>query len=234
MLNLSVLITCYNKEKYLSDCVSSVLRQTKNPKEIIIVHDGCDKPMAHAQADTIILKENKGVANARDVAFKYSTGALILFVDGDDVLDPDYLEKMTWVIGKKKADIAFPDMFMWGGEESKLVKIPNKITPKFVNTFHKIVIPVTCLMKREVYQKVGGFREWAVLEDVDFWVRAMCNGYIFKKAETLLWYRRYPNTRNSSMDISKRKQVMKRILDQFEFGENTIKFKKGGGDDGEA
>jgi glycosyltransferase involved in cell wall biosynthesis len=233
MLNISVLVTCYNKEKYLSDCVSSVLRQTKNPKEIIIVHDGCDEPMAHVGADTIILKANKGVAGARDVAFKYSTGALILFVDGDDVLDPDYLEKMTWVIGKRNADIAFPDMYMWGGEETKLVKIPNKINPKFIRTFHKIVIPVTCLMKREVYQKVGGFREWPVLEDVDFWVRAMCNGYIFKKAETLLWYRRTPDTRNSSMEITKRKQIMNKILGQFEFEGDTIKFKKGGVIDGE-
>lgn len=224
MVNVSILITCWNKEKYLNECVDSILRQTKEPKEIIIVHDGCGEPMAHAKADTIIFKENRGVVKARHEAFRYSTGALILFVDADDVLSPDYLEKMVLVLAKG-ADVVYPDIFIWSGKESRLTITPQRITPQFVKDFERVVIPVTCLTKREVYQKLGGFKDWSVLEDVDFWVRGMCEGYKFKKAETLLWYRRTNDARNN-IDIVKRKEVLRKIMAQFEFTKERIMWRK--------
>jgi glycosyltransferase involved in cell wall biosynthesis len=220
MVDVSVLITCFEKEKYLSECVNSITRQTKLPKEIIIVHDGCSEPMAHAKADTIIFKENRGIVTARDEAFRYSRGKLVLFVDGDDIISPDYIEKMCLALAEG-ADISYPDIFHWADLNSKLTVTPNQITPQFVKDFQRVVIPVTCLMGREVYEKLGGFREFLVLEDLDFWIRALCKGYTFKKAETLLWYRHYPGTRNS-MEMSKKKDIMQKILDQFTFEEDKV------------
>lgn len=212
-IDVSVLISCYQKEKYLNDCVSSVLRQTKQPKEIIIVHDKCDNPVHHDKATSIFLKENFGVAHARDVAFKFSTGKLVLFLDADDVLSPDYLEKMTLVISSG-VDIAYPDLFLWCGDDSKLTITPEKIDLDFVKKFEKVIIPVTCLMGRAVYEKLGGFKEMSVLEDLDFFVRALLSGFTFKKAQTLLWYRRYPGTRNS-VGLEKRKMALRNILKQI-------------------
>lgn len=213
MLDLSVLITCYNKEQYLDECIQSVLRQTKQPKEIIVVHDGCENPMHHAKATSIFLKGNFGVHFARSEAFRFSTGQLILFVDADDVLSPDYLEKMTLVISKG-ADIVYPDLFLWIGDQSKLVVTPNKIDIKFVKEFNRVVMPVTSLMKRDVYTKLGGFKKMDVLEDLDFFVRALKEGFKFKKAQTLLWYRRYNGTRNS-IGLDKRKIVLDEIMKQL-------------------
>lgn len=224
MIDVSVLITCYNKEKYLDECVQSVLRQTRIPKEIIIVHDGCEEPMAHVHATTIILKENIGVSKSRHEAFRFSTGKLILFLDGDDVLSPDYLEKMTMTI-YRGADMSYPDTFFWTEHGNKLMIAPGKIDPRFVEQHEKVVVPVTCLMKREVYEKVGGFREWSVLEDVDFWVRALACGFKFRKSQTLLWYRRYNGTRNT-VDFEKRKAVMKEILNQFTFENGGVRLGK--------
>lgn len=220
MLDISVLVVCFNKEQYLDECVSSILRQTKQPKEIIIVHDGCQNPVAHAKADTIILKDNRGVAKARHEAVRFSCGELLLFVDGDDMLDPDYLEKMVLVI-QKGGDIIYPDLYIWNGPNSRLVVTPKKITPDFVRDFKRVVIPVTSLMSRKMYDDLGGFREWQVLEDLDFFVRAMCKGYTFKKAETLLWYRRTPGTRNNLEEATRRK-VLDQIMDQFEFVKDKI------------
>lgn len=223
MIDVSVLITCFNKEEFLDECVSSVLRQTKQPREIIIVHDECENPMHHAAATTIMLPKNVGVARSRHEAFRYSTGKLVLFLDGDDILSPDYLEKMTLKIADG-ADIAYPDIYLFGGGRNQLTMLTEKVEPALVEKLERLPIPVTCLMKREVYEKVGGFGKWEVLEDIDFWLRAMCNGYMFSRAETLLWYRYTPTGRNSA-DVGKRTRIMREILDQFVIADNSIKYK---------
>lgn len=211
IVDVSVLITCYNKEQYLNECINSVLRQTKLPKEIIVVHDGCENPMHHAKVTTIMSNGNYGVEHARHEAFRFSSGKLILFLDADDVLSPDYLEKMIVTLVKSKADIVYPDIYIWAGQNSKLTVTPNKLNLDYVKQFEKVVIPVTSLMHRDVYLSLGGFKKMEVLEDLDFFVRAMMKGFVFKKAQTLLWYRRYPGTRNS-LDILRRKAVIAEVI----------------------
>lgn len=220
MINVSVLITCKDKEPFLDECVTSVLRQTKEPKEIIVVHDECAEPMHHAQATTIMLKTNLGVCRARHEAFRFSTGELILFLDGDDVISPDYLEKMTLVIGGG-VDISYPDIYFFGGSEKSLTIAIDPLEPKVIEDLGKLPIPVTCLMKREVYTTLKGFSDFPVMEDLDFWLRAMCNGYTFGKAQTLLWYRQEGRKRNA-IDLSKKKKIMAEILEQFIIKDNTI------------
>ncbi len=219
MLDISVLVTCYQKEKYLDECITSLVRQTQKPKEIIVVHDGCPEPMHHAQATSIMLKNNIGVARARHEAFRYSTGSLILFVDGDDVLSPDYLEKMTNVIASG-SDIAYPDIYFYMPTGGSLSSIPE-VDISLVHKVQKVPIPISSLMKREVYEKVGKFSDHPVLEDMDFWLRAMCKDYTFKRAETLLWYRQEGEKRNN-VDELFRKQILKEILSQFEITQKTI------------
>jgi glycosyltransferase involved in cell wall biosynthesis len=211
-VDISCIITCYEKEDYLSECIESILRQSRQPKEIIVIHDGCKNPVSHTKTTTIILPENVGVAKARDIGFNYSTGTLILFIDGDDVLSPDYLEKMALVISEG-FDIVYPDMFVWAGEDSYLSVAPMEITKEYVREKHQIPVPVTSLMHRRTYEKLGKFEEMPVLEDQEFMIRALCSGYKFKKAHTLLWWRRTPNTRNA-ISTEKKKEVLDKILSQ--------------------
>jgi glycosyltransferase involved in cell wall biosynthesis len=211
--DISVLITCFEKEKFLNECIESVLRNTKQPKEIIVVHDACKEPMHHIKVTSIFLKNNEGVAHARDVAFKFSTGKLILFLDADDVLSPDYLEKMTLVISKG-ADIAYPDLFLWCGNDSQLTVTPNKLDIPFVKRKKRVIIPVTSMMGRQVYEKLGGFKKMDALEDLEFFVRALKEGFVFKKAQTLLWYRRYNGTRNA-IGLDKRFKIVEEAISQL-------------------
>ena len=221
MIDVSVLITCYNKEKYLNDCVTSVLRQTKPPKEIIIVHDQCSEPMHHAEATTIMLKANLGVCRARQEAFRFSTGKHILFLDGDDMISPDYLEKMRLAVANDKA-ISYPDIYFFGDAAPSLSTTPDKLEPKTVQELNKIPIPVTSLMSREIYEELGGFKDFPVLEDFDFWLRAMAKGYEFRKAQTLFWYRQEGMKRNA-IDVAKKKRIIAEIMAQFTITDNIIK-----------
>lgn len=224
IVDCSILITCFNKEEFLDECIASVARQTKEPKEIILVHDQCDEPKAHALADTVIPSTHSGVAKTRDIAFKTSTCPLVLFLDGDDVLSPDYLEKMILTLAEG-ADVVYPDTFLWDwqGKSSSLYVTPEVFDAKFVNHHAKTTLPVTCLMKREVYENVGGFNELPVLEDLDFFLRAMCNGYTFKKAQTLLWYRQSQETRNR-LDERTISKVKRDILSKFNITDKEVKY----------
>lgn len=217
---LSAIVNCYNKEEWLIECIDSILRQTLRPSEIILVHDACKKPAHYQRCKSIMLPENVGVAQARDVGVKSSKGEYLLFVDADDVLSPDYIEKM-WAC---KADIAYPDLFIWyqhGKYKGKNgLRIPKQVTPKSILSFDSI-IPVTSLMKREVYTSLGGFNEMPVFEDWEFFLRAMEAGYTFKKANTLLWYRQTNDSRNR-IDISHREKIYKQITSKYEIKDGKL------------
>lgn len=194
--DLSIIVTNYNKPpKQLLECMNSIKLQTIEPKEVILVDDCSKTPKTHALATSIILPKNVGVAKARDVGVRMSTGKLLLFLDADDMISPDFIQQCGRAI-KRGADIAYPNMLLFDGIPiNKLVDNPSKITAKYI-VGKKTSIPVTSMMWRRVYDDLGGFRELPIFEDWDFWIRALCKGYTFKKANTLLWYRQNNNSRN--------------------------------------
>lgn len=212
-VDLSIILTCYNKEPFLEECFQSIREQTVKPKEIILIHDGCNEPTTHIDATTIVYSNNMGVVKARAEGVRFSRGELLLFVDGDDKLAPNYIEFMTRVM--PKTDIAYPDMFWWftKGGESQYVEAAYKLTAK--NMLRSCKIPVTSMMHRQVFEKLGGFRPYPMYEDWDFWLRAMVEGYKFTKVDTFLWYRQDPHSRNRQ-NKELRQEVYKKISSQYQ------------------
>lgn len=193
--DLSVIVTSYNKPpEQIIECMNSIKEQTVRPKEVILVDDCSKDPRAHALATSIMLPKNVGVAKARDIGVKMSTGRLLLFVDADDKLAPDFIEQCGRVINK--ADIAYPNVLKFGAiEQPKLVDAPEEITAEYI-VGKSCGLVVTSMMHKHVYKKLNGFRDLPVYEDWDFWVRAVFNGYIFARANTLLYYRQNLQSRN--------------------------------------
>lgn len=99
---LSVIVPVYNVEAYLSRCVDSILAQTYQNLEIILVNDGtkdssdviCDNYAAQDSRIRVIHKENGGLSSARNAGLDISRGEYIAFVDSDDWIEPDAYEKM--------------------------------------------------------------------------------------------------------------------------------------------
>ena len=100
---LSVIIPVYNVERYVAECIESVINQTYNDLEIIIVNDGStDNSLkiceAYAKRDKrikIINKENGGISSARNTGLDNATGKYIGFVDSDDYIGEDMYEKLV-------------------------------------------------------------------------------------------------------------------------------------------
>lgn len=104
--SVSVIIPVYNEEKYLNFCLSSILEQTYENKEIIVVDDGSnDKSFEIAkQYNVKLLKEkHKGTGNARNKGAQKAKGEILIFADADMSYKKDYIEKLIKPILSEKA-----------------------------------------------------------------------------------------------------------------------------------
>lgn len=119
MAKLSVIIPIYNVEKYLRQCIDSVINQTFRDLEIILVDDGspdkcgeiCDEYAKKDKRIKVIHKANGGLASARNDALDVATGEWIAFVDSDDWLELDIYEKAVSAGEKYDVDILFFNSF---------------------------------------------------------------------------------------------------------------------------
>ena len=110
---VSILVPVYNVENYLRPCLDSILAQTFTDFETILVDDGstdnsgkiCDEYAAKDKRFIVVHKQNEGVAKARITAFEHSKGDLITFIDADDYVSLDYLEKLSQPIIRDDADM---------------------------------------------------------------------------------------------------------------------------------
>lgn len=107
---ISVIVPCYNCEKYVSRCICSLLNQTYKDVEIIIVNDGSTDNTINilnsieSNRINIFTIENSGVSNARNYGLSKVKGKFVMFVDADDYIDNDYIEKMFYYM--KKYDVS--------------------------------------------------------------------------------------------------------------------------------
>lgn len=99
---VSVIVPVYNVEEYLDECIESIVLQTYKTLEIILVDDGstdqsgkkCDEWREKDERITVIHQKNRGVSAARNAGLSNSTGQWIAFVDSDDYIDKNYIEKL--------------------------------------------------------------------------------------------------------------------------------------------
>lgn len=114
MDKVSVIVPVYNIEQYLEECIDSIIHQTYEALEIILVDDGstdlsstiCDKYKKIDNRIKVIHKENAGLASARNTGIKMSTGEFIIFVDGDDKIKINTIETLFFLLKDYNCDIS--------------------------------------------------------------------------------------------------------------------------------
>lgn len=111
---ISIVVPVYKVEKYLDQCISSLVNQSYHNIEIILVDDGspdncpqiCEDWKKKDSRIMVIHKKNGGLSDARNVGLCSATGELICFVDSDDFVEKDYIKKLYSALRENKADIA--------------------------------------------------------------------------------------------------------------------------------
>ncbi len=111
---ISIIVPIYNVEKYLNQCIDSIINQTYKNLEIILVDDGspdncpkiCDDYQKKDNRIKVIHKQNGGLSDARNAGLEIATGDYIGFVDSDDYIAPDMYEKLLLLAESKDCEIA--------------------------------------------------------------------------------------------------------------------------------
>lgn len=144
---LSVIVPVYNNAAYLRQTLTSILKQTYQDLELILVDDGstdgslqiCEEFAVQDKRIKIIKKKNGGVSSARNCGFNQASGEYIAFVDGDDCLDVAMYEKMISVMERESADLVNCRVI----KESTFHPIAYEDSTVFVSDY-----PLSCLSKK--------------------------------------------------------------------------------------
>lgn len=120
MPKVSVIVPVYNVEKLLNRCIESILNQTYEDFELILVDDGspdkcgeiCDKFVEQDSRVKCIHKKNGGVSRARNIGLDIAKGRYICFVDSDDWIEPDLIEECVKYIELEGSDVVLFDWYV--------------------------------------------------------------------------------------------------------------------------
>lgn len=112
-IKISVVVPIYKVEAYLEECIESIIHQSYNNLEIILVDDGspdrcpeiCDEYALKDSRIVVIHKENGGLVSARKAGAKRATGNYVCCIDGDDYIAEDYIKKMAEAAEESNADV---------------------------------------------------------------------------------------------------------------------------------
>lgn len=135
MEKVSIIVPIYNIESYIERCVNSLIKQTYNNIEIILVNDGstdksgkvCDRLKKKDNRIKVIHQANGGVSKARNIGIQQSTGKYISFVDGDDYVLPNFIETLVELLINNNSQLAVIDYYRVQGENKETFS-PNDDT----------------------------------------------------------------------------------------------------------
>lgn len=232
-LKVSIIIPCFNVEKYIKKCLETLINQTLKEIEIICIDDGSqDKTLEilnhFSQLDTrikVFSQENLGVASARNHGLKYANAPYITFVDSDDWIDLNFIEKLYNSITQNNCDVAVATVIR-KREHREKYRIHYKEEKIYETLKDKIKIcdiPRCCyvwakLFKKELIQN-NPFKDGVNFEDV-LWLPET-----IKKSKKLVTI---PNTnyyyRVNLNSIVKKKQSDKKQKDNYNAKKYIVEF----------
>lgn len=235
---ISVIIPAYNVEKYIVACVESIVSQSYDNLEIIIVNDGSkdstgkllDELAVKDDRIKVIHQENNGVSSARNNALKLAKGNLIGFVDADDEIAEDMYEFLHYNMQKYGADISHcgfelikPDCIV-KFHDTGIVLVQDKFEAIKELLSGKRVEPSACtkLFKKEMVEQVSFAGDIKLNEDLLF------NVEVFKNAEVIVFEDRVKYRYNlNPASASRSSLVLEKSKDGYEVAKRIRKLLMG-------
>ena len=203
---LSIVIPCYNAERYILHCLSSVWIQDAPHEEYecIIVNDGSTDSSESIALKFIhgkslfqyISQPNRGVAAARNQGISRARGRYILPLDADDFLNAwsvrVYLE--TWAKNPDAALIIPQVRRFWDDNPGE--RIYTHLWKGYSELLNRCFLPNSCSYKKSDWERIGGYRDGTMYEDWEFWIRLLHrNDTVANAGKVLINYRDHQDSR---------------------------------------
>jgi glycosyltransferase involved in cell wall biosynthesis len=206
MARISVLVPCFNHGRFIREALDSILAQTFQDFEVIIVDDGSTDSETRRTLDqlageriTVLATEHRGLPAARNHAAPHSVGEFLCAVDADDKLAPEWFAKAVSLLDVRR-DVAFVSHWLetFGDErwtwKPERCDLPALLARNAVNG--------AAVVRRTAFDAVGGYDERMRdgCEDWDFWLRLVEHGFggvIIP--EVLFYYRRRSDSMSRGM-----------------------------------
>ncbi|WP_175632269.1 glycosyltransferase family 2 protein [Pedobacter ghigonis] len=201
---VTIIVPCFNDGRYLEECLSSVVNQSYSDWECLIINDGSTDDTAFIAGKfelkdprfKHIYQKNSGLSSARNLGLKIATGKYIQLLDADDLIEKNKIEVQLSIYQtfKKQKTILYASMryFEDGYSELKILGRNNFIAHIELNASDGAAAQSELLRVRnpfvisaplytsEIFEDIGNFDEnLSALEDWDFHLRCVANGYIF-------------------------------------------------------
>jgi glycosyltransferase involved in cell wall biosynthesis len=193
---VSVIIPCFNQGQFVDEAVDSVLAQTYQNLEIIVVNDGStddetnqllqhyDRPQTR-----VISTDNQGLAAARNNGIREAVGEYILPLDADDRIGPTYLEQAVRLLAsRKELGFVYCQAQLFGAVETSWQLPEFSLEQMLLDN----IIFCSALFRRSDWQEIGGYDESLLhgWEDYDFWLSLLETGRQVQRISEVLFYYR--------------------------------------------
>ncbi|MCK4797279.1 MAG: glycosyltransferase family 2 protein [Spirochaetes bacterium] len=228
---VSVIIPCYNIGEYLDEAVDSILQQSFQDFEIIIVNDGSTDEYTnkllsdYKKPKTIIFStKNQGLPATRNYGIEHSNSKYICCLDADDKYAPEFLEKSVKVLEKDKNEfLGFVTTWVQTfGDEEFIIETSNYDPARlgFQNVIH-----VASLFRKKCWKEVKGYKcNLSGYQDWDFWISIISKGYKWKCIqECLFYYRIRENSMIKGSDKKRLELIEQIIINNKDFYKKNVK-----------
>lgn len=231
---ISIIVPVFNVESFIQTCIKSILNQTFNDFELILVNDGssdtsgniCDEYSRKDERIIVIHKENGGQSSARNRGIDVANGDYIGFVDSDDWIDRDMYKILYSNAIETGTDISTCNITQYDKDNSKHFYCSETTDLLFNRDYAMYELylnerltfsPCNKIYNRELFQGIR-FKEGFILEDMDFAYRIIHqSNKIYYTGQALYNYRYNPKS-------TMRKTFSKKRLDEFEVRKNMYTF----------
>lgn len=222
---VSVIVTCYNHESYIGDCLESIFKQSYTNIELLIFNDGSSDGSAIIIDDLIkrtpfektqyFYHENKGVVITRNIALEHITGDYFVFVDSDDVIEQDYIKLLLKTAEKQEADIVYTALHELASGDVVLPVKEYDLQELFIGNF----IHASSLIKKT---SIGSIRfderlNREKLEDYDFYLQLLTSKKLIAVPcyDTALNYRMSLDSRSGHQNYKSYYKVYSYIIGKY-------------------
>ena len=243
---ISIIVPIYNTEKYLHQCLDSILNQTYTNFEVLLVNDGstdssgiiCQEYVENDSRFRYFEKNNGGVASARNLGLERSGGAYITFIDSDDWVEPNYLDVLYTALKENDTDVAISTykrfaqdgvfyLRSYSREDDEFLNIGTRsrdsfleILPRLGELDHSFYSISSKLIKRKIIGNLLFDEQISYAEDLNFFF------HLYLGVESVVYVRDYTyvyrtHDASTSQNINELKvlhelEIFKRMFQQID------------------